>query len=518
MFAALALAIGKKTGWDLYNYHWYNPYALLNDRFGFDVAVAHHATYYNPLADLPLYWLGMYGPAWLGGGFLGLMAGATVAAIGVLGYQTLSIDDAKQRTLFAASLALTGALGAGAFQEIGDPANDIPSALGIFAALIICVRQLQRAANGHESREAVALVVAGSAAGIAVALKLTIAVYAVGIGGALLFAGGSFVQRVKRAGLFAAGGAMGLSLAGGFWMLKMWQYSGNPFFPYFNEFFHSHLLVATSYRDRNFSPHTLRDAVLFPLYFTLESRNVSESIFRDAHVLIVYLLLPVTLLVRWAARRIDHAQLSVATRFIFIFTAISYVAWLALFDIYRYLIPLEMVAPLLIALALAAWPLRPSIRLFATAAILCVAQLVVRVDLSDRQSWQGPYVEVSIPQLAEPDRTMIVMTGHAPMAYVIPFFPKEIPFVRIDSWLVQGSDRTTGLALEMRRRVREHSGPMLALFEKKELEQATLAAENYGLRLLGGSRQEQGHCDAVRSNINEALMLCDVVRGPPASE
>ena len=52
--AALSLWLGQSTSWDLRNYHWYNPYALLTGRMGFDAAVAHHATYYNPLIDLPL--------------------------------------------------------------------------------------------------------------------------------------------------------------------------------------------------------------------------------------------------------------------------------------------------------------------------------------------------------------------------------------------------------------------------------------------------------------------------------
>ena len=36
--------LGKDTSWDFRNYHWYIPYAFLNERMGFDVAVAHQAT------------------------------------------------------------------------------------------------------------------------------------------------------------------------------------------------------------------------------------------------------------------------------------------------------------------------------------------------------------------------------------------------------------------------------------------------------------------------------------------
>src|SRR4030095_718030 len=36
-FGALAIALGQDANWDLRNYHWYNPYALLTGRFRFDL-------------------------------------------------------------------------------------------------------------------------------------------------------------------------------------------------------------------------------------------------------------------------------------------------------------------------------------------------------------------------------------------------------------------------------------------------------------------------------------------------
>jgi len=508
-FAAIAILLGKKTGWDFYNYPWYNPFALTNDRFGFDVAVAHHATYSNPLSDLPLYWLVSIGPAWLGGAFMGAMAGIVVVFIGVLAYSVLPCADASKRTTLAALCAVVGAFGAGAFQEIGDPANDIPAAIGILAALVIIVRSVN-AKDAETNRVAVGtLLLAGSLAGAAVALKLTIAVYALGVGGALLWFSGSPMQRIARSALFSAGAAGGLLLVGGFWMLKLWRYSGNPFLPYFNDVFHSSLLVATSYRDPSFRPDSFLTALLYPVYFTLESRTVSESVFRDAHILILYVLLPLTLIVRLAASRLaNQAALSNATTFLFAFAAIAYFAWLAVFDIYRYLIPLEMLAPLLIALAVAAWPIRPVWQLAVTVMLLATAQLLVRVDLSDRQTWSGRYVDVAAPALAAPERTMILLAGHAPMAYVIPFFPREIPFVRIDGWLVQGGDRITGLARAMRARVAGHSGSLYMLFAPVERELVLDAAKNYDLELILDER----FCRVVTSNIDDPLWLCPVVK------
>ena len=74
-FALLALAMGKEAGWDFQNYHWYDPYSLLAGRLSFDVSVGHHASYYNPFLDVPLYWLGAHFPAWVTGVWLGAEAG-----------------------------------------------------------------------------------------------------------------------------------------------------------------------------------------------------------------------------------------------------------------------------------------------------------------------------------------------------------------------------------------------------------------------------------------------------------
>lgn len=54
---AKSIALGKDANWDLKNYHWYNAWALLNARLGWDLAPAQVQTYYNPVGDLPFYFL-----------------------------------------------------------------------------------------------------------------------------------------------------------------------------------------------------------------------------------------------------------------------------------------------------------------------------------------------------------------------------------------------------------------------------------------------------------------------------
>src|SRR5688572_20360302 len=49
--------LGIPQMWDIKNYHIYNPFAALNDRYFFDVAPAQPQGYLNPTLDLPLYLL-----------------------------------------------------------------------------------------------------------------------------------------------------------------------------------------------------------------------------------------------------------------------------------------------------------------------------------------------------------------------------------------------------------------------------------------------------------------------------
>jgi hypothetical protein len=506
LLAMVAVLIGKKTGWDLFNYHWYNPYALLEGRFGFDVAVGHHATYYNPLPDLPLFLIGSHGPAWLGGVLMGALAGIAVALIGALAYRSLPIVDERWRAFASVGIALLSVTGAGAFQEIGDPANDIPAGIGIFASLLLVVSKFETVRLDTIGREQYrVLLLAGLCAGAAVGLKLTTAVYGVGLVGALCAISGSARVRLSRCLIFGVASLSGMLLTGGFWMWEMWQFSGNPFFPYFNDLFRSPMLTEASYRDPNFRPANWLEAAFFPFYFTADSRHVSESVFRDARILVLYVLIPLAgALSLW--RRVNHKEsLQIGPRgFLMWFAVITYFAWLAIFDIYRYLIPLEMLAPLLIVLALWHWPLKELQRIAICAVVLGVLQAVVRVDLSDRQSWQGRYVEVSTPPLPNDKQTMILMTGHAPMAYVIPSFPDAIPFLRIDGWLVHGSDRVTGLAKNMRERVSKHAGSLYLLFAPNESEAAAKAARDYDLN----ASIDSASCLTVTSNIDKPLWLC----------
>lgn len=505
VFALVAVLLGKEAGWDLQNYHWYNPYALLQQRLGFDIAVAHHSTYFNPLSDVPFYWLATHAPAWLVGAYLGALFGVVVALIGAIAYQALRYQIASPawRLASAALIALAGAIGGGALPAVGSTSNDVPSAIGSVAALLIVVSNFTAMRTAPLTRQSlIMLLVAGLCAGISTGLKLTTAIYALGLLAAVCFAVPSWRSRTYCVLLLGAGMLLGFLLSAGPWLWRMWHYGGNPLFPYFNDVFHSPLLTEGSYRDTSYvDAHDWRTRIIFPWLFTLDSLRVAEWKFRDAHILAAYVLIPLTLLVCWF-KRTKIAAIAPLTMFLFCFAAVTYLVWLFVFSIYRYLIPLEMLAPLLIVLAIMAWPASLKIRIASAVVLLLVLQAMVNVNIA-RQPWGRSYVNVQLPSLADPQHSMILMAGTAPMAFVIPSFPSTIPFLRVDGWLVWKDDYASGLAQQMRARVAQHNGPLFMLFAPLEQQRAVAAAQAYGLVMSSA-------CEAIRSNISEPLQLCNL--------
>jgi hypothetical protein len=296
----------------------------------------------------------------------------------------------------------------------------------------------------------------------------------------------------------------------------MWRFSGNPVFPYFNDIFASPLVPPGSYRDETFLPKDGVTRLFFPLIFSANSLSVAEWEFRDVHILIAYIMTPIAAVAALFKRPKGRLLVDpIMARLLLVGAAGSYVVWLYLFGIYRYLIPLEMLSPLIIVSAVAILPLRPGPRLMIMIVLLGGAQAMAWKGDEPRFGWSGPYVGVTVPAIADPAHSLILMTETAPMAYVIPSFPPEIPFLRIQGWMIGSKDRSSVLGAEMYRRVSEHHGPIYGLYWPVEHEATVGAFADYGLVL------DDAACQPVDTNIQEPidqgrpLLLCPLKRISP---
>ncbi len=499
----LGLALGKDAGWDLLNYHWYNPYAFLHDRMGFDVAVAHHATYYNPLIDVPFYVLATALSSWVAIFFLGALQGLNAVPLYLIGRAALRGVNARWGAAILAFVCMTGST---VLALTRAACYDNILTILIFAGLAVLIVAHDRLAAGGRAALGFAGL-AGLLAGSAVGLKLVEGFFALGVGAALLAIPGRARTRLERLFAFGAGGVLGVILFGGYWFFVLARETGNPLFPYFNDIFRSPLILEASHRDTRFVPHGILAALTFPFRFSFDHRVADDMPFHDFRVLAAYVTV-IAASVLWAVGRQARDPLvsKDAARVLFVFAGASYAAWIAMFAIYRYIVGFEMLAPLLVFAAAGLMPLPPRARLAAAAAVLLAATTASSYRLHKGPPLGDPYVQVKGIAILNPARAMVLTTGLGePTAFMIPSLPPEIPVLRIHGYLAGPGDGSA-LTATMQARVRAHQGELYLLAPFVDGDATAGAVAAYGLVL------EEARCATVTTNLSGPYRFCPLER------
>jgi hypothetical protein len=502
------LWLGKDTSWDFRNYHWYIPYAFLNGREHIDMLVAHQATYYNPFQDIPFYLLATHTPAWFALFTLGCVQGGNVVPLYILGRQTLRIDEYK---LGAGALALLGQAGGLGLNMFGTTYHDNTMSIAILGAIAILVVNRRRLNEGPLWLAALIAAGAGLLVGMTVGLKLPEFPFAVGFAGALVFLGGSWKHQGVRLAAGGIAGVIGVAAMMGYWTLHLQHTTGNPLFPYFNEVFKSPLALAAPYRDMRFLPTHFWIAAGFPVLWTLNWSIADDIPFRDIRVMLAYLTGIVAIGFWLAGRRSkDPLVIPEAARPILAFAAVSYLVWLKMFAIYRYIVGLEMLGPLLVAIAIGLLPLPRRVRLIAMAVLALAMAATTHVEYIERSPISDPFVQADVPKIEHPERAMVLLTGDGPLGFIAPSFPRRIPLLRIDGWMVQPQDGTKLTAM-MKGRVfeqiaRKHD--LYVLSDAYDMGRTRDALTEYHLRI------DWLKCTVFDTNIIGDYEFCPLFKWP----
>ncbi len=513
-FGFLAVALGQDANWDLRNYHYYNAYAFLNGRYDIDLLPSQTPFFYNPLMDVPFYLLATHVCAKAAGFALGLVQGLNFVLLFWIAHAVLTVRKAYPKTALCAVLAALGMLGGGGIAQLGTTFGDNMTSLGVFLSAALVVRYRSRLADDFEKKAFKLALILGLPAGLAMGLKLPAAVYALGLCGGMLFAGKDWRRGIVLCLGFGLGALIGGALTYGYWAFFLQTHFGNPFFPFFNDVFQSPLAPSTSARDIQYVPHSLSDYLLMPFIFAKSSFRLGEIELRDWRLPILYVLLPLAALARLFLnrRKEDRNILSwhAEAVYLLISFSIAYAAWLAFFSIYRYAVTLEMIAPLLIVLAVALVPLKAKKRNIAIILLLAVTALSVKPgDWTRREAWLDRFVEVNIPDLGDASNLTILMAGTEPYAHVIPAFPPEVAFVRIQSNFAspeEGKGINKLIAERIDARLQK-GGRFMMLVPFWQISSSDDAASFFGLKVV------PENCLSVTDKLfhDTSLSLCPVV-------
>ncbi|WP_049766147.1 hypothetical protein [Rhodopseudomonas palustris] len=464
----ISLFLGVDDNWDLRHYHLYGPFALLNGKLDIDFTPGSFQIYFNPTLDLAYYLMIRHWPAMLAGFTWGCVHGLNFNLLFEIIRRALPNLPERDRLRVPFWLSVAGILTPNFFSEIGNTMGDNATALFILSALLVILTarpRLQAAATAAATAAACWIGGAGLLAGLGMGLKLTNCVHVAALGLALFIIPVPWTRRLALVVAFGLGVVGGAAITGGSWHLTMWRAFGNPLFPQFTSLFPSELAPNFSIIDRSFLPTTIGEHLLWPFIFTLAPRRTGQASFHQAIWAVSYLSFWVyaatALIRRWhgvAARRFEPQQCYLLT-----FFAIAYLLWMMVFSIARYLVPIEMLTPLVVVLLLRGIFSDQTARWIATPLLIAATLVFVAggVRFWGHQRWADPPYRVDRPELTDVARTtVLIINMDPPPTWMITQFPPQLSFVGLDP-----SFRTAAHRQKVRQLIAHHGGPLFALYQ-----------------------------------------------------
>ncbi len=342
---------GQDSNWDLRNYHLYNAYAALHGRLGLDLAAAQMQSYFNPVLDVLQYGLMMALPAPLAGFLMGAWHGLVFALVAAIGWRVLADDP--RRAVRVPWLAFAGLFTAAFFSELGNSMGDNSTAVPVLGALALLLSAQQRARLGQGA--SVRWLLAGVLLGLAVAFKLTNALYAVALGVAALCDGGRWRARLAGTAAMTLAALACFAIVAGPWFFRVWETFGNPLFPQFNAWFHSPLALPLSVADTRWLPRGLGEWLTWPVVLAAAATGERPGLaaVRLGGAVLCWRCWGSSGACCCDARRASVRPCCRPRAWCWCFSCSAMCCWQLVFSIHRYLVPIEVLLPLLLWWA---WP------------------------------------------------------------------------------------------------------------------------------------------------------------------
>jgi hypothetical protein len=507
---AYSIMLGTDMNWDLMNYHFYVPYALVQFRYTYDIAPAQLQTYFNPTIDIPTFLLidQLNSEPRLIAFIIGAAHGVNIYVLTRLAWALFNAELTWKRSLLTILAVAIGITGAAFAPLIGTTTGDLfISALVLSGLYFVAIQIFGQNPNNRST----GLFIGAGLVGLAVGLKPVAAVYACGLLAAVAI---STAVNYREKIAIPLGLAIGCLISGGWYLVTMELLFQNPVFPFFNGFFRSPYWEPYSFRDLRFLPTTFHDWIFYPLRWALAHKPVvSELPFRDPRAAIVLTLITTAILawiltyMRRYERRYADSAVIVRLPFLSTFWIVSYILWLAVFSIYRYFVPLELLSGVLIVgLIMKFFHSAEKAILLSAIVFAPVFLLTERLDFG-----HGPfarrYIDVNAPAL-EPD-SLVIIVGDEPVSFVIPFLNPKARFIGIRNNMLQPTQKNL-LVDRAKDLINSHRGPLFTL----EGSEVSNDERTFTYKQLALSRMRDD-CLPIKTNLEpRPLLLCPIERKP----
>lgn len=516
----LNLKNGLDMNWDLLNYHYYAGYSFLNDRLSFDIAPANIQGYFNPILNIPTYILIKYMSPEMVRPLVALMHGLVYPCVFALTYILLNDIEVRWKKYFiSASTALVAIFGPVFLNTSGTSFVDNFSAILIICALIAFFVRIQTISppfNTWQPDRSSAILIASFLIGIAVGLKLTNMVFALGYWIAVIAWNEFNLLNVVRKTIFTVLGiGVGIAVSGGWWAWRLYKQFENPTFPYFNSIFKSPFFAFENSVDKSSIPTDLVDVLIRPFTWLMPGSQTdlgNQQIDSRFALTLIFILIFLGrfLYLRFCGNATEDGELnqnhqSVQSKkilFLAIFFTSSFYIWLLQFGIRRYAIPLEVLAPVLMAMILY------YVLQYRWNTLLWV--LIATSTIAYTQSKHQREVPVTsnnyfgTEALAAPylnsHTTFFMLNSWIPASYIIPAFSPDNRFIHLGADIKLAPN--TAYGKEVEKAIADAKGVIKLISNIPIVDREPLA--NFGL-------MPTGNCSAERTAI-DIFYICDLER------
>lgn len=515
----IAVFLGKDLDFDLANYHFHNAYAFLYQRYKENFWPGSYLhVFLAPTPDLLTYFLINNFPPIAAVFISGSIHGINFWLLFLLAqfFLSRSIRD----TLLALVIAGMSMLGSLTLPSVGNFKNDLLVSIFILSFVLIMVITLQ--GNDDEKKNYKLFILANTLLGMAIGLKLTEALFGIGAFLSFLFLPFSLRDKCKWLSIAALSMCFGMLLTSGYWIAILWQEHHNPLYPFFNSIFKSSGYPVTNFNYTEFTPQTIWQRLAFPIVSSFKGTR-ADGHFRDLRFFIIYALFMICGILYLYERRFKQKKsytISVSLVWLYYFFIFSYLVGEVYFGTIRYMLALEILAPLMIVVLV-----KQIMRnLYAIPITLLIFAILI---LSSQQSTVGTrvkyygedYFNVRMPSSITQIPEALVLTPYTifarsndprPQAYLIAFLPKNWRYIGIPFHQEKFVSPGAEVLSEIEQRIAMNKQPIFLLTVEESMRDLMQAARLFHLR------RDHNPCSQIfseRQLVNQSnVLLCGVVK------
>ena len=419
MFIGMFVSVVLKNEniYDFANYHYYNAFALLNNRTQWDLVPACVNTFFNPIIELPLYFYIKYFNDYpnilyaLQGIWFGLFLVALCQIC------TLVFEQDKKGVGYTVLTLALATIAQATLRQIGASTNEVSVAVFILYAFYLLMKMVKFT----DTQRWQGFLIAGLLMGIGLGLKQNSISCCVAAGLTLMICLKYLNKPIQSIFFFALGGLIGYLIINGYFMYKYWVLYGNPFFPFLNKIFKSPYFFDFNYRDARFVP-SWKLYLIYPLIWN-KKILIMERPYYDHHLSLLYVLFICGFV--WLATRRKLKNLYQTERLfvmLAVFGFLSFMIWMALFCILRYMVAIDAIASVFLVKLLDLYGKKSHKVMFVLQSML-IAGLFVGVHFyPEREVSFGRHLDV--PEIELPENTLVKIYGME-SSFLIPALNKN---------------------------------------------------------------------------------------------